>query len=200
MAAAGLPAKRRHPERCRCDALRLSPRSGALRCRRACRADRRFSSREGEGNRPRGERRGFFLGITRAADWALCGGSPARVTALCDFIQLVLPPPRPLLTAGSSPPVPRAAETSSGPGAQVSRRYRRAPAGQTPTASPEDEGPGLLSLSRPAGSRADGDLKRLPGRCGDRCLRKAGTRACSARPTGRGRRGKRAGSEGRRPP
>lgn len=46
------------------------------------------------------------------------------MAAPCAFIQLVLPPPRPrpLLTAGSSPPFPRAAETSGGPGARVFRQ------------------------------------------------------------------------------
>lgn len=122
--SAELPAKMRHPKRCPCDARRPSPCSGAL-CRRcACRAGRSFSSREGERNRPRGERRGFFLGITSEADWALRAGSPARVPALYAFIQLVVHPPRPILTAGSSPPFPRATETSGGPDAQVSRQTR----------------------------------------------------------------------------
>lgn len=88
--SAELPAKTRHPKRCRCDARRPSPCSEAL-CRRcACRTDRSFSSREGERNRPRSERRGFFLGISSEADWAFCGGSPARAPALCAFLQLVV--------------------------------------------------------------------------------------------------------------
>lgn len=60
------------------------------------------------------------------------------------FIPLILAP-RSLLTAGSSPPFPRAAETSGGPGVQVSRQphgSRGVPAGQTLSASPERGGPG----------------------------------------------------------
>lgn len=137
VAAAELKTKRRHPKQSSGDAQRLSPCSGVLRCHGACRAGRRFGSREGEGNRPCFEQQSFFLALTGAADWAPCGGSPARVGELRAFIPPILVP-RSLLRARSSPPFPRAAETSGGPGAQVSRQPR---AGQTLSASPEHGGP-----------------------------------------------------------
>lgn len=128
MAAAELKTKRRHPKQSSGDAQRLSLCSRVLRCHGACRAGRRFSSREGEGNRPCIEQHGFLLGITGAADSAPCGGTPARVTALRAFIPRILAL-RSLLTAGSSPPFP-----SSG----NFRRPRRA--GFTPAPGSGDAG------------------------------------------------------------
>lgn len=152
VAVSELKTKKRHPKQSSGDAQRLSPCSGVLRCHSACRTGRRFSGREGERNRPCAEQQGFFIGVTGAADWTPCEGSPARVGTLRAFIPYILDP-RSLLTAGFSPPFSRAAETSGGAGAQVSRQPPVAGnAGSAGPADPERipraRRPRLVSLCR----------------------------------------------------
>lgn len=168
-----------------------SPRSGALRCRCACPADRRFSSREGEGNRPRGERWAFFWGLTRAADWAFRGGArlewPRPVPS---FSLFYVPVPVPSRLPAPPRLFPERQKLQAAParGFPASPRYRGAPAGQAPTASPEDGSAGPLPLCRPAGSRAGGGRKGSPPWPRERWLQNPGAPGvqCSPRRLGRG--------------